>query len=93
MTRKQALAHRAAKVGVRITTWSPGDGRTRYRFGNMNDPASADYDTCYGREYGWALGFKDAEAWLDAFSKGVMAAREDHWCPVPLDVDWTRGDL
>jgi hypothetical protein len=57
---------RAKCHGLWVTTWSPGDGVTRYRFhakpGDYND----------GSDIGFALGLKEANAWID----GWIAAKE-----------------
>ena len=68
-SRKQVVTY-AAPRGLRVTTYSPGDGVTRYRFH-------------YGEEHpdyfasphpvGTVLGAKNAMAFIDAFTAGYNA--------------------
>jgi hypothetical protein len=48
------LIKQAADVGLYITRWSPGDGKTRYRFSKHN----ADYFAC--TPIATVLGSRDA---------------------------------
>lgn len=52
-------------VGLHVSTWSPGDGHTRYRF---HVESGMDYNS--GNEIGRALGKKEALAFVSAFRKG-----------------------
>jgi len=58
-SRRQQLEERAARLGLTVETWSPGDGKTRYSF-NVRDPNGS---SAYA--IGCALGIADAETWLD----------------------------
>lgn len=62
---KSWFLNRAALAGLYVTTWSPGDGKTRYRF----HVAPGDYHD--GSDVGFALGLSEAIAWLD----GWLAAK------------------
>lgn len=65
-TRKEIIA-RAEAFGLHITTWSPGDGATRYRV----HTESRDYHA--GNELFTALGAKE----LDIFVQGWIAGRRE----------------
>jgi len=58
-SRRQQLEERAARLGLTVEMWSPGDGKTRYSF-NVRDPNGS---SAYA--IGCALGIADAETWLD----------------------------
>jgi hypothetical protein len=70
--RRAALKDRAQRQGLRILTWAPGDGVTRYRFRAESDRAGY-----FGQDdgLGTAFGLREAEAWLD----GYIAARRAVW--------------
>lgn len=57
----------AREVGLFVSTWSPGDGATRYRF----HAEEADYND--GREVKTVLGRKDALLWLSGYRAGKSA--------------------
>jgi hypothetical protein len=65
--RRAALEDRARRQGLRILTWAPGDGVTRYRF--VAEDEAGGYFATDG--LGTALGLREAEVWLD----GYIAAR------------------
>jgi hypothetical protein len=66
--RRAALEDRARRQGLRILTWAPGDGITRYRF-RVEDDRDGYFGA--GDGLGTVLGLREAEAWLD----GYIAAR------------------
>jgi hypothetical protein len=72
VTRYEELSERAAKVGLYVRTYSPGDGVTRYRF--FGDPAN----TYFGPDNGvhTALGIGAAHAFVDAFAVGRITQLE-----------------
>lgn len=55
----------AASVGLHVSTWSPGDGVTRYRF--HREPSG--YNA--GREVKTVLGRKDAVLFLEGVRIGL----------------------
>lgn len=61
MTRAEILESRAAAAGVKISTWSPGDGMTRYRIHRTED----EYFRAGGSESMTYLGIKEAELAID----------------------------
>ena len=65
MTKVETLA---AEVGLHVSTWSPGDGATRYRFHYQ----ASDYNA--GREVKTVLGRKDALLWLSGVREGRRTA-------------------
>lgn len=67
MTRKGAVEELAESVGIHVSTWSPGDGATRYRFHR------GDFDYNAGNELATVLGRKNALMWLRAFKRGLEA--------------------
>jgi hypothetical protein len=69
LTRKERLIDDAARVGLHVRTWSPGDGVTRYRFF-----ANA-HNSYFGPEHGIAtvLGIAAAERWIAAYMAGRAA--------------------
>lgn len=68
----------AARLGVYVATWNPGDGATRYRFFengvrvNFTGELIADYNQ--GLELFTALGRKHALTWLRGYSAGRSRA-------------------
>ena len=54
----------AAEVGLHVSTWSPGDGATRYRFHRE----ASDYNA--GKEVKTVLGRKDAVLFLEGVRIG-----------------------
>ena len=65
-TRRANLDDSAARCGLFVRTYSPGDGATRYRF--FTDPAN----TYFGPGNGIAtvLGISAAEAFVGAYAAG-----------------------
>jgi len=61
-SRRQQLEERAARLGLTVETWSPGDGRTRYAF-TVRDPRPEGHMAAY--DLGHALGIREAEAWVE----------------------------
>lgn len=61
MTRKETLKSRARAAGLKLDTWSPGDGATRYRFAHASDPSN-DYFGFASARTVTALGIAEAEA-------------------------------
>jgi hypothetical protein len=67
MTRtRKDIMNRAARLDLYMTTWSPGDGATRYRFSRLDH----DYFALGGNNSFTALGIKEADAMLDAYLYG-----------------------
>lgn len=66
MTRMTELQQRAARFGLNVSTWSPGDGVTRYRFAYADERGSGDYFAA--RALGTTLGIADAETWLAGYA-------------------------
>lgn len=60
----------AAKLGLDVATWNPGDGITRYRF-QVKDTTSL-LPPSYHKDDGiyTALGIKQAEVWLEGYCRG-----------------------
>ncbi len=77
MTTEKAVQAEAARLGVPLSTYSPGDGITRYRFGGESNEyfASSAWTT--------VLGSHDAMTWLagygHAYSKAAEIASEKAW--------------
>ena len=67
-TRKD-IRRRAEMLGLHVTTWSPGDGATRYRFSRLD----LDYFALGGNNSFTALGVAEADAMLDAYGYGREA--------------------
>lgn len=67
MTRRQNLEQKAELVGLKVFTWSPGDGTTRYRFASID---SEGYDHMDG--FFTALGLHEAEVWLRGYALGRL---------------------
>ena len=65
MTKVETLAR---EVGLHVSTWSPGDGVTRYRFHRE----ASDYNA--GQEVKTVLGAKDALLWLSGVREGRRTA-------------------
>ena len=65
MTRLEELQQDAARVGMFVRTYSPGDGVTRYRFFRISD-TEQERQTYFGPANGayTALGIKEAETYL-----------------------------
>ena len=61
MTRKEILESRATHAGVKLSTWNPGDGVTRYRI----HPTEDEYFRAGGSECMTYLGIKEAELAID----------------------------
>ena len=61
MTRAEILESRAEAAGVKLSTWSPGDGMTRYRIHRTHD----EYFRAGGSECMTYLGIKEAELAID----------------------------
>lgn len=64
-SRKENLSNAAARVGLYIRTYSPGDGETRYRFFKKKG------NSYFGPGDGMytALGIKEAETWLSGYRR------------------------
>jgi hypothetical protein len=69
MSRFTHLEDSCERAGLKVDTYSPGDGATRYRFFLANDPQGADYFG--GRGVFTALGLREAFA----FVNGALAVR------------------
>lgn len=67
MTRRQNLERKAEQVGLRVFTWGPGDGTTRYRFASI-DAEGYDYEDGYFT----ALGLHEAEVFLKGYALGRL---------------------
>ena len=65
MTKVETLA---AEVGLHVSTWSPGDGTTRYRFHQKQE----DYNS--GNAIKTVLGRKDAVLFLEGVREGRRTA-------------------
>lgn len=65
---KAELYERAESVGLKIDTYSPGDGVTRYRF--FQTSPHVDYFASDG-EY-TAPGLKEASVWLHGYTKAFL---------------------
>ena len=81
--RHNALRRRALAVGIDLATYAPGDGITRFRFVRtmprlVSHPAALPYRPDYHAEdgIGRCNGYRDAEAWVDAYGMGWMMALE-----------------
>jgi len=61
MTRTEILESRAEAAGVKLSTWSPGDGMTRYRIHRTED----EYFRAGGSGCMTYLGIKEAETAID----------------------------
>lgn len=73
MTRtRKDIMRRAEQLGLHVTTWSPGDGATRYRFSRLD----LDYFALGGNNSFTALGVREAAAMLDAYGYGQMKVAE-----------------
>lgn len=60
------VATAAANIGLHVSSWSPGDGVTRYRFSREEQ----DYDASDGLVT--VAGRKDALLWLRGYRAGMM---------------------
>jgi len=67
-TRLEELEEYAQSVGLKVATWSPGDGTTRYRFFDKPGP----HQTYFGPASGMhtALGLKHAWDFLYSYGAG-----------------------
>lgn len=66
-TRMEELEEEARRVGLYVTSYSPGDGVTRYRF--TREPA--DYFAASGANKLYtALGLKEARTFIEGFGSG-----------------------
>lgn len=67
------IATAAANVGLHVSTWSPGDGITRYRF------FTGEGNNYFGPGDGihTALGRKDALLWLSGYRTGRQERGRD----------------
>lgn len=72
ITRKE-LGERAAYWGLDVFVWSPGDGRSRYRF--VRAGQSRHYDQDFG--YATVSGLSAAEDWLNGWIAGIRATEAD----------------
>lgn len=70
MTRNE-VKRRAADLGLTVTTWSPGDGVTRYRI----HPGTARADYFADHYHTTELGASNAWRWLDGYAVGYFAAQ------------------
>ena len=68
-SRREHLEDSCERAGLKVDTWSPGDGMTRYRFFLAGDLQG--YDYFGGRGIFTALGIKEAFA----FVNGALAVR------------------
>jgi hypothetical protein len=75
--RRHHLAHDAAKLGLMVATWSPGDGMTRYRFFPIG--TETDAQDFFGPRNGLytALGLKEAFTWLNGYRDGKAAGLDE----------------
>ena len=71
--RKRDMLALAEKVGVKVATYSPGDGMTRYRFiDKRSEPYwQQDYFATSHALY-TALGLREATIWLLGYAAGVQ---------------------
>lgn len=75
---KKSVYTEAARLGVYVATWSPGDGATRYRFfreGTRTREGEWVADYNQGDDIFTALGRGEALVWLRGFSKGKEGAK------------------
>jgi hypothetical protein len=70
MTTEKEVQQEATRLGVPLSTYSPGDGITRYRFGGESNEyfASSAWTT--------VLGARDALTWLAGYGHAASRARE-----------------
>lgn len=73
-TKKEILSF-ANTLGVKVATYSPGDGVTRYKFYDW--PTEQDYFAIGTAQLGRAMGAKEAYRWLQGFS--AAKNRDDNW--------------
>jgi len=71
--RKRDMLALAERVGVKVVTWSPGDGMTRYRFIDTRSEPYWD-QTYFGTSHSLytALGLREATIWLLGYAAGVQ---------------------
>ena len=64
----------AETCGLTFSTYSPGDGATRYRFFEMDDAGGTDY---FGGSHplGTTLGVKESMIWLRGYNACQMLMR------------------
>lgn len=72
LSRKERLVARAEDAGLTFSTWSPGDGMTRYRF---FDDTALNSDYFGGEPVQTCLGLREAEVWLRGYVAGKHAGR------------------
>jgi len=70
----KTLHEKAAKVGLVISTWSPGDGATRYCFHDLSTTPVAQCDYHASDGIFTALGRKEAQTFLRGFAEGIFAS-------------------
>lgn len=63
--RRARLISIARRYGIHVETYSPGDGKTRYRFFRSRKPV----DYFGGTALYTALGLSEAEAWLAGYMR------------------------
>ena len=67
------ITEQAAGMGLFVSTWSPGDGATRYRF-TVRPQGYSEGDGLYT-----ALGRAQALVWLNGFSHGQIQEDQRHY--------------
>ncbi len=72
-TRKDVMLRRAKHLGLFVTTWTRGDGATRYRFSRKDE----DYFALGGNDSFTALGVREADAMLDGYVYGLGFVRAE----------------
>jgi hypothetical protein len=63
--KRETIADKAARLGLHVATWAPGDGRTRYRFAH----APLDYDD--GTYITTLCGRGEANVWLNGYAAAL----------------------
>ncbi len=78
LTRLEQLQADAAKVGLGVDGWSPGDGETRYRFWRIAAQRGEAQRTYFSASPSLVTiyGYSGAVGYLDAYATGYNDARE-----------------
>lgn len=73
MTDRKTMFELADRVGVHISTYSPGDGVTRYRFTDKRSEPEWNWDYfATSHPMYTALGLKEASTWLLGYAAGTQ---------------------
>jgi hypothetical protein len=79
--RLNRFAARVALAGLAYSTYSPGDGITRYRFFPAPKAGECAPDYFSGYSLGFTRGISNAEIWLDGYEAAQVEASR------PTDVE------